>query len=140
MHASRVRWAPLLLLGALLGCDDGATATGTGSSTGATSSTGDVTSSSSSGMGGSGSTSASSGDTTSSASSGSGSGSSSSSSSTGGGAGKSGGDFVGAGHAMQSGNYSLRFTFGQATVHQSNLSSTNFQLHGGLVGATESVP
>lgn len=54
--------------------------------------------------------------------------------------GKSASDLVSSGYAMQSGSYSLHFTLGQPTVHQSNLSSPNYQLHGGLVGATESDP
>lgn len=47
-------------------------------------------------------------------------------------------DFVSAGDTAKSPNYTLIFTFGQSTQNQQQTTSPNYQLRGGLVGATGS--
>jgi hypothetical protein len=114
----------LLLPLALLACGDDSTAT---TSTGSTSGT------TGSGMGGGGVTASSStglSSTTSSSSSGTG---------TGGAppvAGAPGSETVSAGDVCTSPNYKMIMTFGQPTQNQGPMSSPNFKVNGGLIGAT----
>lgn len=47
---------------------------------------------------------------------------------------------VSAGDYVSSENYSLVFTMGQSTINQNKMSSQNYRLQGGLIGATGSLP
>lgn len=48
--------------------------------------------------------------------------------------------FVSAGEYASSPNYSLVHTTGQSTMNQTKMTSSNYRLHGGLIGATGSLP
>ncbi len=51
--------------------------------------------------------------------------------------GKPGTAFVSAGHVVSNADHKLVFTLGQSSGVQTNLSSTGYRLHGGLIGATQ---
>jgi hypothetical protein len=48
--------------------------------------------------------------------------------------------FVNAGEVSKSPGYKLVWTLGQSTQNQSKMSSTNYRVQGGLVGANGSIP
>jgi hypothetical protein len=52
--------------------------------------------------------------------------------------GKSGGALVSTGHVIKSGSYRMVFTMGQSSPVQSTVKSANYQLNGGVIGATGS--
>jgi hypothetical protein len=47
---------------------------------------------------------------------------------------------VSAGDRVSSPSYTLVFTMGQSTINQTKTTSSNYRLHGGLIGATGSLP
>lgn len=52
--------------------------------------------------------------------------------------GKSGGSLVSAGQVVKSQKYQLVFSMGQSSPVQSNVKSPNYQMNGGVIGATGS--
>jgi len=52
--------------------------------------------------------------------------------------GKSGGSLVSAGHVIKGQKYRLVFSMGQSSPVQSNVKSPNYQMNGGVIGATGS--